>query len=84
MANKTRKVEALSSTELQALVKKYVVTKSGSNKQVALRIWKLRQHVLSARDLKKIEDYLQLAPAKRYKGPRYTVKKDGSLQRARI
>lgn len=72
----------LSTSDLQALVQKYVVTKSGSNKQVALRLWKLRQHVLSVSDLKKIEDYLGLPPSKRYKGPRYLVKKDGNLVRA--
>ena len=61
MVNKTRKLSAL-----QKLVKKYAVTKSGSKKEVALRLWKLRMHVMSVKDLKTVEDFLKLEPAKRY------------------
>ena len=77
MANQTRK--ALSAATLQQLTKKYSVTKSGSKKEIALRLWKLERHVMSAGDLKMIEDFLQLAPAKRYKGTRYGVRKSGTL-----
>jgi len=61
---------------LQKLVKKYNVTKSGSKKEIALRLWKL---VMSIADLKIIEDFLKLPPAKRYKGTRYGIRKNGTL-----
>ena len=77
MANKTRKIPDLSI--LQKLTQKYQVTKSGSKKQIALRLWKLRMHVMTLGDLKIVEDFLKLAPAKRYKGPRYGTRKNGSL-----
>ena len=64
---------------LQQLTTKYKITKSGSKKQVALRLWKLEKHVMSLGDLKVIEDFLKLAPAKRYKGTRYGTKKNGKL-----
>lgn len=79
MINKTRKVKTLSIDFLQNLTKKYGVTKSGSKKQVALRLWKLSKHVMSLSDLKVIEDFLNLGPSKKYKGTRYGVKKNGSL-----
>lgn len=61
------------------MVKKYQVTKSGSNNEVAVRLWKLHKHTMTLKNLKRIEDYLKIAPAKRYKGQRYYVKKDGNL-----
>lgn len=64
-------------TELQRLVSKYHVTKSGSNKQVALRLWKLQKHTMTLKNLKKVEDFLELTPAKRYTGPRYYVRNSG-------
>ena len=64
---------------LQKMVKKYQVTKSGSKGQIALRLWKLRKHTMTLKNLKRIEDYLKIPPAKRYKGQRYYVKKDGNL-----
>jgi len=64
---------------LQKFASKYGVTKSGSKPQVALRLWKLRMHVMTLSDLKVIEDFLELIPSKRYKGPRYSVKKNGDL-----
>ena len=79
MSNKTRKVKEISADNLQKLVKKYKVTKSGSKKEIALRLWKLSRHVMSLRDLKIIEDFLKLTPAKRYKGTRYGVRKSGTL-----
>jgi len=71
MVNTTRKVSA---DTLQKLVKKYSVTKSGSKNEVALRLWKLRMHVMSVKDLKIVEDFLKLEPAKRYQGPRQYIK----------
>lgn len=79
MVNKTRKVKGLSTDTLQKLVKKYKVTKSGSKKEIALRLWKLSRHVMSLGDLKIIEDFLKLTPAKRYRGTRYGVRKSGTL-----
>lgn len=79
MVNKTRKIKDLSLGTLQKLVKKYNVTKSGSKKEIALRLWKLEKHVMSLADLKIIEDFLKLAPAKRYKGTRYGIRKSGTL-----
>ena len=79
MANKTRKVKKLSTDTLQKLVKKYGVTKSGSKKQVALRLWKLTRHIMTLGDLKIIEEFLKLEPSKKYKGTRYGRRKNGSL-----
>ena len=70
MVNKTRK------NTLQKLTDKYGVTKSGSKHQIALRLWKLRRHVMSLGDLKIIEDFLNLGPGKRYKGTRYGTRKN--------
>jgi hypothetical protein len=77
--NKTRKVKNISIDTLHKLTHKYGVTKSGSEKQIALRLWKLERHVMSLRDLKIIEDFLNLAPSKRYKGARYGRRKSGTL-----
>lgn len=79
MVNKTRKVKKLSVDNLQKLTYKYGVTKSGSKKQIALRLWKLDRHIMSLGDLKNIEDFLNLAPGKRYKGTRYGIRKNGNL-----
>ena len=76
MVNKTRKVKELSMETLQKLVKKYNVTKSGSKKEIALRLWKLEKHVMTLADLKIIEDFLNLGPGKRYKGTRYGTRKN--------
>jgi len=79
MVNNTRKIKELSTDTLQKLVKKYQVAKSGSKKEIALRLWKLNKHVMTLGDLKIIEDFLKLAPAKRYKGTRYGTRKNGNL-----
>jgi hypothetical protein len=79
MVNQTRKVKDVSMDTLQKLTKKYSVTKSGSKKEIALRLWKLERHVMTLGDLKIIEDFLKLTPAKRYKGTRYGRKKNGNL-----
>ena len=42
---------------LQKMATKYSVTKSGSKPQLALRLWKLRMHVMTLSDLKVIEDF---------------------------
>ena len=79
----TRKNSAtLSMTELQKLVKKHNITSSGSKKEVALRLWKIRAHVMPLKDLKIIEDFLKLPPGKRYKGSRYYTRKNGRLYSA--
>jgi len=77
--NKTRKVKELSVGALQKLQKKYSVTKRGSKKEVALNLWKYTKHVMSPGDLKIVEDFLNLKPAKRYAGPKYGTRKNGSL-----
>lgn len=77
MKNDTRKV---STSTLQKLVKKYQVTRSGSKTAVALRLWKLHKHTMTLKHLKLIEDFLGVQPAKRYKGPRYYVQKNGTLK----
>ena len=79
MPNQTRKVKKLSTETLQKLTQKYQVTKSGSKKDLALRLWKLSRHVMTLGDLKIVEDFLKLTPAKRYSGPRYGVRKNGTL-----
>ena len=79
MVNNTRKVKVVSMETLQKLTRKYGVTKSGSKKQIALRLWKLEKHGMSLGDLKIIEDFLNLAPGKRFKGTRYGRRKTGSL-----
>ena len=76
MVNKTRKVKDLSVETLQKLVQKYKITKSGSKKEIALRLWKLEKHVMSLGDLKIIEDFLKLPPAKRYNVTRYGIRKN--------
>jgi ribosomal protein S13 len=77
--NKTRKVKELSTDTLHKLTQKYGVTKSGSKKQIAFRLWKLERHVMSLVDLKMIEDFLNLTQAKRYRGTRYGRRKNGNL-----
>jgi hypothetical protein len=68
---------------LQKFATKYSVTKSGTKPQLALRLWKLRMHVMTLSDLKIIEDFLKLIPSKRYKGPHYYVK-NGELYKLEV
>jgi len=57
--NKTLKNKA-TKEDLQRLVKKYEVTKSGSNREVAERLVKLRAHVIKNKtDKKIIEQFLK-------------------------
>ena len=57
--NKTLKNKA-TNEDLQRLVKKYKVTKSGSNREVAERLVKLRAHVIKNKtDKKIIEQFLK-------------------------
>ena len=58
----------LSMTELQKMVKKYHVTKSGTKTEIAQRLRQIVPHVMTLRDLKKVEDFLKLPESKRYKG----------------
>jgi hypothetical protein len=64
-------------TELQRMVKKYQVTKSGSRTQVAQRLHQLSAHIMTLSDLKKIEDFLHLPESKRFKGRRFYVQAKG-------
>ena len=79
-----KKKIVLSKQYLQRLVKKYCVTKSGTNKQVAKRLWDLRHHVMYKRDLKRIEDYLKIPLNKRYKGKRKIIKSKCNTRRSRF
>lgn len=79
MVNKTRKIKDVSMDKLQKLANKYQVTKSGSKKEIALRLWTLERHVMSLGDLKIIEGFLKLTPSKKYKGTRYGRRKTGKL-----
>jgi hypothetical protein len=57
--NKTmKKTKKTSVVELQKLAIKYKVTKSGTKKDIAMRIKKLRNRLLNKTDLKMIEPYL--------------------------
>ena len=65
--NKTRKATTdISMPVLQKLVKKYNVTKSGSKKDVAMRLRQVRPHMMTLSELNMIEDFLKLPPRKRY------------------
>ncbi len=55
--NKTKKTPT--KQDLQMLVKKYGVTKSGSNKQVAQRIMKIRSHLIKNKtDIKILSHFM--------------------------
>jgi hypothetical protein len=57
--NKTmKKTKKTSVADLKKLAIKYKVTKSGTKKEVATRIEKLRGYLLNKTDLKMIEPYL--------------------------
>ena len=57
--NKTmKKTKKTSVADLKKLAIKYKVTKSGTKKELATRIKKLRSNVLNKTDLKMIEPYL--------------------------
>jgi len=78
MPTKTRKNSKPSMSTLQKFVKKYHVTRSGSKKTIATRLWKLERHVMTLKNLKYIENFLALPPSKRYKGPRFYLRNDGN------
>ena len=44
----------ISQSELKKLALKYNVTTSGTKKELALRLWKLRSNVMKSNDLTKI------------------------------
>jgi hypothetical protein len=56
MKNKTLKKST--KKDLQVLVKKYNVTKSGTNKQVAKRLIEIRGNLIKKKDLKIINQFL--------------------------
>ena len=76
MPNKTQKAKEPSTAELQKLVKKYGLTSNGSKKDLALRLWKLRHHMMSSKELKLVQDFLKVPLKKRYKGSRYRTRKN--------
>lgn len=65
-------------TEVQRLARKYGVTKSGSQHEVARRLRKITPHTMTLKDLSRVEDFLELPPSKRYKGERFYEKHRGS------
>jgi ankyrin repeat protein len=71
---KRKSLTKLTKVDLQKLVKKYVVTKSGSNREVAKRLLDLRNHIMYKSDLKRLEDFLGLPESKRYHGKRKIIK----------
>ena len=73
------KKKAHNKIDFDKLIKKHKITKSGSKKEIATRLWKLRQHVMTLAELKLIEDFLKMPPSKRYKGSRYYTRKNGNL-----
>ena len=79
MVNKKIKIKKLSVEKLQKFANKYHVIKSGSRKKLALNLWKHCKHIMTLKDLKIIEDFLKLSQSKRYNGPRYGVRKNGTL-----
>lgn len=56
--------------ELQDLVEKYNLTRSGSKTQVAKRIYSLRSLYLSEKDRKMLEDFLHIPNSKKETRPR--------------
>lgn len=57
---------SLTMAELQRMAKKYGTTKSGTKTQLSWRLRQIAAHVMTAADLKKVEDFLKLPKAKRY------------------
>jgi hypothetical protein len=51
--------------ELQVLLEKYNLTRSGSKTQVAKRIYSLRSLYLSNKDRKMLEDFLHIPDSKK-------------------
>lgn len=59
-ANKTlkRKRKTLTMKDLQRMADHYNITKSGSKKELAERILRIREHLMSTKDKKALNDYL--------------------------
>ncbi len=51
--------------ELQDLVKKYNLTRSGSKTEIAKRIYSLRSLYLSTKERKMLEDFLHIPDSKK-------------------
>jgi hypothetical protein len=64
---------------LQKLVAKYHVTKSGSARAVAQRLYTFRSHVMTLSEIAMLENFLRLPPSKRFKGLRWHTRKNGRL-----
>jgi hypothetical protein len=62
--------------ELQDLVQKLNLTRSGSKKQVAQRIYSLRSLYLSEKDRKMLEEFLHIPESKKEKRPRRPLPTD--------
>ncbi len=62
--------------ELQDLVEKYNLTRSGSKIQVAKRIYSLRSLYLSGKDRKMLEDFLHIPDSKKERRTRKPLPKD--------
>ena len=62
--------------ELQDLVEKYNLTRSGSKTQVAKRIYSLRSLYLYEKDRKMLEDFLHIPNSKKETRPRKPLPKD--------
>jgi hypothetical protein len=57
---KTKNVNKITRKDLQILVKKYEVTKSGTNKEIAERLMNLRSHIIQNKtDLKIIQHFIK-------------------------
>lgn len=61
--------------ELQDLVEKYNLTRSGSKTQVAKRIYSLRSLYLSGKDRKMLEDFLHMPNSEKETRPRKPLPK---------
>jgi hypothetical protein len=61
-ANKTlkrkRKRKTLTMKDLQRMADHYNITKSGSKKELAERILRIREHLMSTKDKKALNNYL--------------------------
>ena len=61
--------------ELQELVEKYNLTRSGSKTEIAKRIYSLRSLYLSGKDRKMLEDFLHIPDSKKETRPRKPLPK---------
>jgi len=74
----TRKVET---GDLKKIAVKYTLSPTGSKTELANRLWTLRRHVMTLKHLKTVESFLNKPSSKRFRGQRYSVRKNGNLQK---